>query len=183
MSSQLRFATARDLFNAFPSAAHDMKAKPTDQPSIDFCRALLVSAVPEEAITFCAYLLPRRTAVWWGHECLSNMPDTLDAQDRLMLELVHDWVSEPEEDRRYAALDAGMAAEQKTPGAWIALAAGWSGGSLAPRGLETVTPQPFLTARAVNTGILSCLARASLGDRAGVLRGFVEMGIKLAQTP
>lgn len=182
MSKPLRFATARDLFNAFPSARKDMKAQPTDQASLDFCRSLLAGPVPEEAITFCAYLLPRRAAVWWGHECLSNVPDTLDDQDRRMLELAHDWVSEPEEERRYAALDGGMAAEEKTPGVWIALAAGWSGGSLAPRGLETVTPQPFLTARAVNTGILSCLARVSLADRAGVLRGFVEMGVKLAES-
>lgn len=182
MASRLRFHTAKELFNAFPTAAKDMRAQPSEQKSIDFCRSLLAGKVPEEAITFCAYLLPRRTAVWWGHECLGNLPDTLDEQDRLMLELAHEWVTEPEEDRRYAALDAGMSAEEKTPGVWVALAAGWSGGSLAPRGMDTVTPQPFLTARAINVGILFCLAKVPHGDRANVLKGFVEMGIKLAES-
>jgi len=182
MASRLRFSTARELFDAFPTVGKDMKAPPTDQPSIVFCRALLASRVPEEAVTFCAYLLPRRTAVWWGHECLSQLIDLLDAQDREMLALAHAWVSEPEEDRRYAALDAGMAAEHKTPGVWVALAAGWSGGSLAPRGMETVTPQPFLTARAINAGILSCLARVPQNDRSAVLVALVEMGIQLAES-
>lgn len=182
MASRLRFNSARELFEAFPAAGKDMKALPSDASPVDFCRALLAGKIPEEAVTFCAYLLPRRTAVWWGHECLSQVPDLLDAEDHAMLRLAHDWVGEPEEEHRYAALDAGMAAEQKTPGVWIALAAGWSGGSLAPRGMETVTPQPFLTARAVNAGILSCLARVPLGDRAGVLAAFVEMGIKLAES-
>lgn len=182
MASRLRFNTARELFDAFPAARKDMKAVPTDQPSLEFCRWLLAGKVPEEAVTFCAYLLPRRNAVWWGHECLSQLPELLDEQDREMLGLAHDWVGEPEEEHRYAALDAGMAAEVKTPGVWIALAAGWSGGSLAARGQETVTPQPFLTARAVNAGILSCLARVSLNDRGAVLTAFVEMGIKLAES-
>ncbi|TIW09783.1 MAG: hypothetical protein E5V81_30335, partial [Mesorhizobium sp.] len=41
------------------------------------CRALLAGRVPEEAVTFCAYLLPERAAVWWGHECLSHLAELL----------------------------------------------------------------------------------------------------------
>lgn len=181
MTSKLRFNTAKELFEAFPSASADMKAAPTDQPSIEFCRAQLAGRIPEEAVTFCAYLLPRRVAVWWGHQCLSHIPDALDDQDRAMLQLAEDWVRDPEEDRRYAALDQAMAAEMKTPGVWIALAAGWSGGSLSPRGLAPVTPQPFLTARAVNAGILGGLARVATAQRVQMLGGFVEMGITLAE--
>ncbi|TIU05953.1 MAG: hypothetical protein E5W40_20305, partial [Mesorhizobium sp.] len=58
MANELRFKTARDLFMAYPAVARDMVARPTEQPSIEFCRALLAGRVPEEAITFCAYLLP-----------------------------------------------------------------------------------------------------------------------------
>jgi hypothetical protein len=182
MTSKLRFNTAKELFEAFPTAAADMKASPTEQPSIDFCRMLLAGRIPEEAVTFCAYLLPRRVAVWWGHQCLSHVPEALDEQDRAMLQLAEDWVRDPEEDRRYAALDQAMAAETKSPGVWIALSAGWSGGSLAPRGLAPVTPQPYLTARAVNAGILGGLARVATAQRAQMLKGFVEMGITLAES-
>ena len=99
-----------------------------------------------------------------------------------MLALARDWVSEPEEDRRYAALNEGMAALNKTPGVWIALAAGWSGGNIAPGGSEPVPSQPFFTPKAVNAGILFMLARVPVASRAAVLSGFVEMGIKLAET-
>lgn len=180
MQSRLRFGTARELFNAFPTAAEDMKATPTATPSVDFCRALLDGRIPEEAVTFCAYLLPRRVCVWWGHQCLSRLKDMLDEQDEGMLALAEAWIREPEEERRYAALDAAMDTRVKTPGVWVALAAGWSGGSLAPRGMAPVTPPPYLTARAVNTAILAALARMPATDRSGLLRDFVEMGLGLA---
>ena len=61
----------------------------------------------------------------------------LDEQDREMLRLAEDWVRDPEEDRRYAALEAAMGTQVKTPGVWIAFAAGWSGGSITPRGLSS----------------------------------------------
>jgi hypothetical protein len=60
MANELRFKTARDLFIACPAVANDMRALPTEQPSIEFCRTLLAGRVPEEAITFCAYLLRNR---------------------------------------------------------------------------------------------------------------------------
>lgn len=182
MAPKLRFTTARELFEAFPTAAQDMKAKPTDDLSLVFCRAQLAGKVPEDAITFCAYLLPRRVAVWWGHECLGQLPDLLDDQDRRMLQLSREWVGEPEEEHRYAALTEGMAAREKTPGVWLALAAGWSGGSIAPRDAEPVASQPFFTPKAVNASILFMLARVPTADRAAVLSGFVEMGISLAET-
>lgn len=181
MTHRLRFGTARELFDAFPTAAQDMKAAPTDAPPLDFCRTQLAGKVPEDAITFCAYLLPRRVAVWWGHECLTQLPDLLDDQDRRMLALAHEWVAEPDENRRYAALTEAMAAVEKTPGVWIALAAGWSGGSIAPRDMEPVPAQPFFTPKAVNAGILFMLARVATADRPAVLAGFVEMGLALAE--
>ena len=49
-----------------------------------------------------------------------------------MLALAESWVRYPEEDERCAVLDAGMAGTAKTPGVWVALAAGWSGGSMLP---------------------------------------------------
>jgi hypothetical protein len=43
-----------------------------------------------------------------------------------------------------------------------------------------VTPPPYLTARAVNAGILSALARVDVKHRGQTLKVFVEMGISLA---
>jgi hypothetical protein len=181
MTQRLRFNTAKELFEAFPSAAEDMTAGPSEAPSIDHLRALAQSPTAEDAITFCAYLLPRRVAVWWGHQCLTNLPDCLADSDRTMLDLAEAWVREPEEDRRYAALDAGSAASVKSPGVWIALAAGWSGGSMTAPGFAPLPPPPYLTARAVNAGVLGAIARVPLKQRAAVLGGCVTMGIQMTE--
>ena len=71
-------------------------------------------------------------------------------------------------------------AKTKTPGAWMALAAGWSGGSmLRPGRPAVVAPPPYLTAKAVNAGVLGVLARVDRKARATTLRTFVGMGVSL----
>jgi hypothetical protein len=181
MINGLRFKTARDLFAAYPAASQDMMAVPTDQPPLEFCRSLLTGKVPEEAITFCAYLLPSRAAIWWGHECLSHLTDLLEEQDHRLLALVHDWVSEPLEHRRHFAMEEASATDQRTPAVWIALATGRSGESPADYQASAAASPSLLTARAVNAGILAGLARVALADRLSVLTAFVEMGIQLAE--
>ncbi|MEO5323521.1 hypothetical protein PV773_09370 [Mesorhizobium sp. CC13] len=162
MVDGLRFKTARQLFAACPTAAGDMLAVPDDRPSVAFCRALLAGRTPEEAISFCACMLPTRAAVWWGHECLGNLGDLLDEQDHGLLAEVQAWVGGSD-----AWFGEDEAIERRTSAGWIALAA-------------RNGPQDE-AARAVATGILMGLARVALDDRRSVLADFVEMGIALAE--
>ena len=180
MAQRLRFSTARELFEAFPSALDDMAARPSDRASLEFLKDLAAGPTPEDAITFSAYLLGLREAVWWGHQCLHMIPDKLGAEDLEMMTLAEEWVRRPEERQRIAALQAGMASQQKSPGVWIALAAGWSGGSMTGPDEMPVAPPPNLTPKAVNAGVLSGLARVDRGARASTLKAFVDMSIRLA---
>ena len=180
MEPGLLFENAKDLFEAFPTLGEDMVARPDGQPALGWFAQLLMSPVPEESITFGSYLLQRRRAVWWGHRCVVSIIHLLNDQDLRMLQLAESWVREPEEDQRNLALEEGMAARNKTPGVWIALAAGWSGGSMVEPNQPRVVPPPFLTPRAVNAGILSALARVDNSNRAQVLKSFVDMGVTLA---
>lgn len=181
MEPKLHFELARQLFEEFDAAGEDIAARPGEEDSLDFMAALAETATPEEAITFGAYLLPRRKAVWWGHECVRGLVHLLTDQDLRMLQLAEKWVREPEEANRAAALTQAMASRGKSPGVWIALAAGWSGGSLVDPGLPPVPPPAHLTPRAVNAGILSGLATVDLAHRAATLKIFVQMGIDLAR--
>lgn len=180
MAQRLRFSTARELFEAFPVALDDIAARPSDRPSLEFVKELAGSATPEDAITFSAYLLGPREAVWWGHQCLSMLTDHLAPLDQQLMTLAEDWVRQPDEERRNRALEQGMQAPTRTPGVWIALAAGWSGGSMAGPDTLPVAPPPYLTAKAVNAGVLSVLARVDRKRRAATLRSFVDMGSRLA---
>ncbi|HTM79027.1 MAG TPA: hypothetical protein VL133_15555, partial [Devosia sp.] len=116
---RLHYAMAQDLFQAFPNLADDISVQPATDTALDFLGQLRRSSTPEDAITYAAYLLPRRQAVWWGHQCVRFLGPLLDAQDGAMLELARAWVVEPEEPLRWRALEAGMAARDKTPGVWI----------------------------------------------------------------
>lgn len=180
MAPRIRFNTAKDLFQAFPVALEDMAAGPSDRPSLEFVKELLSSPTPEDAITFSAYLLGPREAVWWGHQALSLLVDRVGPEDVDLMAAAESWVRQPSEERRAAALEAGMASATKTPGAWIALGAGWSGGSMAPVGSPPVEPPAYLTAKAINAGILSALARVDRKQRGETLRQLVDMAIRLA---
>ena len=68
--SRVRFATAKALFDTFPETYKKIGAKPTDQFPIDFLKGLVSQAKLDDAVTFCAYLLPRREAVWWACGCV-----------------------------------------------------------------------------------------------------------------
>ena len=171
---------------ACPAIARDMRTPPTEQDPIAFCRELLAGRVPEEAITFCAYLLPERAAVWWAHECLSHLTELFDGTDQELLAHVHDWVGEPDNPRHRAAVSTAAVTPPTTPVGWIALAAGWrdNGSAMAATMAPTLQPfpaQPFPAAHAVNAGILAGLARVALADRFAVLSAFVEMGIQMAE--
>ena len=179
----LRYPTAPELFAALPEIAEDIDARPAEGERVtDFARRLLDSPTPEEAVTCAAQIFTRRVSVWWGHECLRHVAVVLDPGDLEMMERAAAWVARPEEELRAATLDAAMAAEPRTPGVWLALAAGWSGGSVAPPDSAPVPPPRFLTGRGVNAAVLTALARVPQPRRRSTLGNFLSMAQDLAAT-
>lgn len=179
----LRRQLATELFAALPEMEEDVRIKPREgQHCLDFQRQLMFGTTPEEAVTFMAFALQPRYAVWWGHECLQAAPDLLTDQDRQMLALIAAWVGEPDEDHRYAALDNGFAAKTRGAGAWLAIGAGWSGGSMSERGTPPVEVPPFLIGRALNAGVLTSLARVSQDKRRRMLDHYVSIAEVLAKS-
>jgi hypothetical protein len=149
---------------------------------LDFLRQLKLSKTPEEAITFMAFALAPRHAVWWGHECLKAAPDFLTDQDRQMMAFIASWVAEQDDDSRYAAMEAAMQVSVHGPGVWMALGAGWSGGSMSARGLPPVAPPPSAMCQAMNAGLHSALARVPQDKRRRMLDHFVGMAEVLAKS-
>ena len=52
MAQALRFVTARDLFEAYPIALDELYVEPTDQPSLEFLKALVDSNALGKAVVF-----------------------------------------------------------------------------------------------------------------------------------
>jgi hypothetical protein len=178
--ARLRFETAKDLFDAFPLSADELMVEPTDEPCLDFVRSLVGREEETKAIGVCAYLLPRREAVWWACRSVRTLNPERSNEENQCLKVAEDWVKEPEEERRLAALEIGNQTSHKLPTSWLARAAGFAGGSM-PFGEGIWVPiAPDQTARAIRCGVLTAVARVAPHARSELLRHCVEDGIRIA---
>lgn len=107
-----------------------------------------------DAVRFLAFALPIREGVWWA--CVvarSNLPEPGEIDARC-LELATAWVYEPDEARRRSCMAAAESANFEGAAAYAALAAFWSGGSLAPEGMPEALPDPRLGSIGVGASVL-----------------------------
>ncbi len=180
--SNLRFATTLALYETFPPAVTKLAAEPTHEPPLVFLRNLSAQAKFDDAVAFCAFLLPRREAIWWG---CGNARAFLDdiANDRLaVLSAAEDWVHEPDDQHREAALRIGGQADINDPVTWLALGAGWSGGMLSAHPKAPVPMPPEATPRAVRIATLLAARLVMPAERAPRMRARIADAIKLAES-
>ena len=176
-----RFATARALFETYPEIAQKIRAGPTDQPAIDFARSVMSSGGLPDAVTYCAYLLPRREAVWWVCSSARMLSVEIVQDGAAGLLAAEAWVYEPDDQHRQAALVIGSNGDRGHPSTWLALAAGWSGG-FRSSGTKKIPTPPYMTARAVRIAVLFCAAKLRGSQRSSGLEACIASGIKLAET-
>jgi hypothetical protein len=181
--SKLRFFAAQDVFEAFPGAARDMQSAPPEDAAspLEFLSRLLASPTPEDAITFCAYLLGRREAVWWACHCHRLFGPPVNRDDEKAMLVAEAWVREPEEHRRRMALALGLGGNHSLAGTWLALAAGGAGGTFILDGKPGAPVPPDMTAKAVRSAVLISLARLPIRERARRLPEGIEACRRLAQ--
>src|SRR5579864_5208390 len=158
MSSLVRFTTARQIFDTFATASADIETPPSDEAPLVFVRKLALSRRPIEAIAFCAYLLPRREAVWWACQCVRAIEGDAIGGDAA-LTAAEAWVRDPEEATQRAALELGVSANTRAATTWLAKSAGWSGGNMAAAGLPPIFAPPHLTAKAVFAALVLAMAK------------------------
>ncbi|GAB2548954.1 DUF6931 family protein [Rhodanobacter koreensis] len=153
MSAVMQASTQMEL--SAPASAR-LQPGMTPQAAV---QALLDAGEAPDALKLLARLLPKRYAVAWLCQCARDQP--LSLEDKAGASLAEKWVREPSEDNRRAALEFANAGGYKSLGAWLAAAAGWSGGSLAPAAQQKpVPPAEHLTA---------CAAVASINLMAGLV--------------
>jgi hypothetical protein len=175
----LRFATAQDVFEAFPSAHKDIKTAPSDQPAIAYLRELAKGQTPDDALAFCAYLLPRREAVWWASQCVRSLLSGPTTADETALHAAEEWVREPAEANRCRVLVNGLAADRRSASTWVALAAGWSGGPMVVSDYGGPPAPPQLTAQSAFAAIR--IALGGTKDRAAEILRCVERAVRIME--
>jgi hypothetical protein len=132
-----------------------------DMPVPQFIELLASREAYLDALRVVANSVAKRSAVEWACRCVrSAVGDDLSAIDEAAIKAAEAWVAEPNEQHRRKAQAAAEAAEHKTPGAWTAMAAFWSTGSMAPPAAPVVPPPDHLTAHAAaGAAMLAAVAK------------------------
>jgi hypothetical protein len=177
----VRFATARALFESYPEVEKKIGVAPTDHPPIEFAKGLLAGGRLADALTFCAYLLPRREAVWWACSSVRTLQPDIMRGDADGLHAAEAWVAAPDDDHRRAALAIGTSGDAGNPATWLARAAGWSGG-FETSGAKQLPIPAYMTARAARIAVLLSAAKLAPGQRQSGMRSSIVDGIRLAET-
>lgn len=176
--SVLRYDSPAELYRALPYVGQLTQHRPReDEDGLSFLLRLRGSTTPEEAVTFTAFAALPKMAIWWGYECVRLAGDELSPADRKIMELVANWTTYPDNENRYRAMQASLFNPVSSPANFLALAVGWSGGPIAP---NDPAPVPvFRSPRAINTAVLSCLAKADLAQRSRRLARFIDQAESL----
>jgi hypothetical protein len=115
-----------------------------------YLNELIAAKNLSEALQFLAFALPAREAVWWACQCSrEELGDPVPQPLQDALEAAENWVRRPTEGNRRAAMTRAQATDLRSPAAWAAVGAFWSGGSLAPENCPEVPPPPDLAGRAI----------------------------------
>jgi len=170
-------ATVLERADLAPEAA----AAAAGAPDAAAALARIVEAgMMADAARFMAHALPKREAVWWACMCARATEPEAPQPDAEALVAAEAWVRKPEEEFRRAAMAAAEAAGFRSPEAWAAVGAFWSGGSMAPQGQPVVPPADHLTGVAVAGSVSLAAVRRAPEKAEATLGRFVQSGLDIA---
>lgn len=156
---------------------------PGSKNTLAFLSSLCAEELFNDAFLALARTLPSQYAIIWAERCVDQFlgrdPKPLEQQ---CVGQVRQWLSDPSDANRRAALQAAEASEFEGGCAWLAAAVGFSGGSLAPPDLAEVPPPPHLTAVAV-AACLTLLAMANPDTAAETSNTAINNGLAMVAIP
>ncbi len=154
---------------------------PGDLPPAAYFEALRNEGRLIDAVEFLSQALPRWEAAAWAARSVRELRGELKVgeaeADALRAALL--WVQDPTEPRRRAAFDAAGAAASDSPERVAALAAFFSGGSIAPEDCEPL-PAPRDAAGLCAAGAITIAAAQAQEMEAALLR-CLDRGVDLAR--
>ena len=170
--------TAAEVCKLFPLGDDAKKLLRDGLAPRPFLDALLEKQQFPDAVRFLAHALPKREAVWWACLCARQVHGASPpAPIGPALTAAEKWVSDPSDDHRRAAQAAATAAGMGAPAGCAAMAAFFSGGSLAPPNAPVVPPGEHLTAHAAAGAVMLAAVLTEPQKAAEKYRKFFALGV------
>ncbi|MDK9695577.1 MAG: hypothetical protein OEL76_04240 [Siculibacillus sp.] len=174
---RIRFPTIADVFDAYSDLDTVLRVKPSEDEPIAYLERALREGRADEAFDFCAFLLPRREAVWWACRCLFERDGGPARDERTSWETAAAWVRTADDRRRRAAFDLCSGGDPSRAVTWLLWAVVWSGGPMDPTMAHPVAAPPDLCGKALRNALT--ITRDTL-DREGDRAAFVRLCVRLA---
>jgi len=135
-----------------------------------------------EATRLVAHALPAREAVWWACACSrhTSSSSTNPESEAAARDAAEEWVRRQSDEQRRTAMKEAEKSGFGSPEAWAAVAAFWSGDSMAPPDVPKVPPQPHFTGLAVAGAVAMSAVRGSAVRREERLRAFLASAKDIA---
>jgi hypothetical protein len=149
---------------------------------LDYLKQLLAHELFTDAVRFWSLALPVQSGVLWASSCVRDaLADQAAPQDLAALDAADQWALEPNEKNRRAAEAAAEATKFEGAAGWVALAAFWSGGSMAPAGLPEVPPAEGLAAKGIAGALMMAATSGPPQEVISRYRKFLEQGIQISE--
>jgi hypothetical protein len=154
---------------------------PADSPGA-FLEKLLAARAFHDAVRFLASALPPRESIGWACLCVRRLvPLDPETPAKIQLDATERWVRAPGDESRRAALDAATRLGPDSPTGLLATAAFFSGGSIAPAGMQETPPPEGVYARLVS----GCIFLAAIpGDPVTIpdrLRACLDLALNITR--
>jgi hypothetical protein len=173
--------TALEIAEHLQMADEHIAVAKTVKTGPELVRVLAAQGAFAKAVRVQAHLLPKRHAVWWGILCVDdacgeNLPPVeLDAKDAALA-----WVEEPKDSHRRRCESVAGRTKFDGPGSWLAMAAFWSGGSIAPEDMGDVPPDEKLTGQAIASSLMIAAVSGDATKAKDRYRGFLAKAPEVA---
>lgn len=146
----------------------------------EYIRVLCAHGSFASAVSILAAGLPKREAVWWACLAARMTQHLYSERSDLPLKAAESWVYQPSEATRRAAMQSARQVGLNCPASWAAVAAFWSGGSMAPPDAPVVPPGEMLTARAVIGAVTLSAVQKEPADAENKYRRLLEIAFDVA---
>lgn len=147
-----------------------------------FVARLMDAELLSDAVRVVGAVLPAREGIWWAWSCSKKAVGPEAGEEMVaILAAVERWLREPTDPNRRTAMDVAEAADYATPAGCVALAAFFSGGSIAPTHVQAVPPPVHASAKAVATAILISAVFSEPEKAPEKLKESLEQGIHVAR--